>query len=77
MAEQHIATVQKNHQEEIRVGLSDFNGYDLAFVRVWIQIQESGEWVPTKKGITFNSALLPDLIDALTKTLASKQAQEG
>jgi hypothetical protein len=61
-----IATIEKNKLEEIRVGLSDFNGHDLLNIRIWAEPRNGGaERIPTKAGICCNVRLLPELIEAL------------
>lgn len=59
-----IATIEKNTREEIRVSLDDWRGYDLVSVRVFYR-RKAGESLPTKKGITFDVKLLPEIIMAL------------
>ena len=73
---QHIATIRKNSAEEIRVELSEFNGYDLINVRVWAEPRTGGtERIPTKAGIACNVRLLPELIEALHKAEAAARAR--
>ena len=71
-----LATIRKNALEEIRVGLSEFNGHDLLNIRIWTEPRNGGaERIPTKAGICCNVRLLPELIDALQK--AEAQARAG
>ena len=66
-----IATMQKNKLEEIRIELSNFNGYDLINIRVWVEPRDRGsEKIPTKAGIACKVALLPELIVALQRAEA-------
>lgn len=65
-------TIQKNRAEEIRVSREEYMGHDLVTVRVWFKA-ETGDMHPTKKGVAFNAALLPDI----QKALADITAQEG
>jgi hypothetical protein len=71
-----LAVIRKNALEEIRVGLSDFNGHDLLNIRIWAEPRNGGvERIPTKAGICCNVRLLPDLIAALQKAeVAARQA---
>src|SRR5438045_8813986 len=63
------AVLRKNMAEEIRVGLSNFNGHDLLNVRVWAEPRNgTGERIPTKAGIACNVRLLPALTEALQNT---------
>ena len=67
-----IATIEKNKLEEIRVGLSDFNGHDLLNIRIWAEPRNGGaERIPTKAGICCNVRLLPELIEALRQAEAA------
>ncbi len=65
MADQLIASIEKNAREEIRVSLSEFNGYDLANVRVFYRT-DGGDMRPGKAGIAFRVGKLPAIIQALT-----------
>ncbi|WP_299986667.1 transcriptional coactivator p15/PC4 family protein [uncultured Ruegeria sp.] len=64
-------TIQKNTQEEIRISREDFKGHDVVNLRVWY-LAKDGEKHPTKKGVAFSAALLPDIQQAL-----AEMAQEG
>jgi hypothetical protein len=66
-----IAVLRKNTVEEIRVGLDQYGGYDLANVRVWFR--SGDEWRPGKQGIAVRLAMLPKLIAALNDTLAEAE----
>ena len=69
-----IATIKKNASEEIKIEISEYNNHDLFSMRIWAQIGDDKK-VPTKKGITVNIKLLPDLIKALNgEELAARQA---
>lgn len=59
-----VATIEKNSREEIRVSVDDWKGYDLVSLRVFFR-RKDGEPLPTKKGITFDVKLLPEIIRAL------------
>jgi hypothetical protein len=63
-----IAVIRKNAREEIRVELSEFNGYDLVNIRVWVEPRDGGaEYIATRSGIACRIALLPEIIVALQK----------
>ena len=67
-----LAVIRKNALEEIRVGLSEFNGHDLLNIRIWAEPRNGGaERIPTKAGICCNVRLLPDLIAALRQAEAA------
>ena len=64
MPDTTIATIEKNKTEEIRISLSDFNGYDLANLRVWFRADD-GQMRPGKSGLAFRLDKLPAVIEAL------------
>ncbi len=66
-----IASFAKNKRELLKVHVATYRGHRLASVRVWAPGAGDGDMVPTKKGVTFNVALLPDLIEALTRARAA------
>ncbi|MBP2229377.1 hypothetical protein J2847_002676 [Azospirillum agricola] len=68
----HIATIAKNATEEIRVGLTAFNGKPLCDFRIFTEYRATGETGPTKKGVTFAVALLPQIIAALQEAEARR-----
>lgn len=65
--EKHIATIEKNVAEEIRVALTEFKDHQLVDLRVYATNGATGERVPTKKGLTVKPALLAPLIEALQR----------
>ena len=64
MEDQTIATIKKNATEEIQVSLINFKGHDLIGIRVFAET-DKGDKVPTKKGLTCNVKLIPELLAAL------------
>ena len=71
-----LATIRKNALEEIRVGLSEFNGHDLLNIRIWTDPRNGGsERIPTKAGIACRVALLPEIIEALQQAEAEARAR--
>lgn len=66
-----IETIEKNETEIIRVGITEYNGHDLAYFRVFFHSRTAPEddpYLPSKKGLTVSMRLLPQLIAALQKT---------
>jgi len=55
-----ISEIEKNSTEVIRVELSEFKGFDLVGMRVYA-LREGEDPTPTRKGITCNVKLLPEL----------------
>ena len=71
-----LATIRKNALEEIRVGLSEFNGHDLLNIRIWTDPRNGGsERIPTKAGIACRVALLPEIIAALQQAEGEARAR--
>jgi predicted Zn-dependent protease len=66
--QQIVGTIEKNAKEHIRVELTEFNGHDLFAVRVYAETDNG--FVPTKKGVTVNVRLLPELAAAVLKAKA-------
>ena len=60
-----VKTFSKNKFQEIRVGISEFQGNDLIDIRMWTQNQSTGEMVPTPKGVTVNVSIYPELKEAV------------
>ena len=68
--EKIIAEFQKSKIELLRVGLNEFNGHQLATIRVWTT-RPDGDPLPTKKGVTIKVGMLPEIIAALQETEAA------
>jgi hypothetical protein len=62
--DQVIATIAKNADEEIRVSLREYKGHPFIDIRVYWKPPE-GEPGPTKKGVTLNPELFPELKKAM------------
>lgn len=68
--EEEIAAFEKNSMEEVRIKISEWKSQKYLDIRVWTnsRYEKEGESKPTKKGITLNVELLPELLEALKKT---------
>jgi hypothetical protein len=66
MPDRCVATIVKNARETIHIHLGAFNGHELVHVRAWV-MSNNGEPIPTRAGIAFKVALLPDIIAALER----------
>lgn len=69
-----VAAIGKNQRDEVRVVLDTFKGQRLVDVRVFSAFTSSNIVMPTKKGVSLQAGLLPELIEALT--LARDKAEE-
>ncbi len=65
---QHIATIPKNQREEIRIGLSEFMGFNLIDIRVWAH--DGAKHVPSKKGLSVRLERISELMEALKEAEA-------
>lgn len=57
----------KNATEEVRVSLTEFKGHKLIDLRIYFEPEDGGERRPTRKGITVDVGLYPELKRALLK----------
>lgn len=70
-----IATLDKNSSERIQVDLTEYNGRDLASLRVYYRASiEPEEWKPTKKGLSVRIGMLPQVIAALREAEAEARS---
>jgi hypothetical protein len=65
MSELLIASIHKNAREELRIALTEFNGYQLCAMRVFYRPEDGGEMRPGKNGINVRVEQLPTIIEAL------------
>jgi len=62
-----VAAIRKADGAEIRINVSIYKGRRVVDVRVWYQPANRVEYVPTRKGITFDVEKLPELIVSLQR----------
>ncbi len=57
---------RKNHDEEVRVSIREYQGREFIDLRVWVE-RDNGhaEFSPTKKGLTLSCYALPELKKAI------------
>jgi hypothetical protein len=60
-----VKVIEKNKFQEVRVGISEYEGNDLIDMRIWTMPKGGEEKVPTAKGISINVKLFPELKDAV------------
>ena len=60
-----VKAFEKNKFQEIRVGITEYQGNDLIDIRVWTLPQGAQEKVPTAKGVSINVKLYPELKEAV------------
>ena len=57
----------KNSQEIIRIQNKEYKGSDFIDVRVFYE--KDGEYLPTKKGISFNPKIAKDVIEGIMDSI--------
>ena len=57
--------IQKNKNEIIRVETSEFKGNKFIDCRVYYRDENSGKYLPTKKGIAFSHKVAKQVIEAI------------
>lgn len=60
-----VKVFQKNKFQEIRVGVTEYEGNDLIDIRTWTKRPDVEEMVPTSKGVSINVKLYPELKEAV------------
>lgn len=60
-----VKSFSKNKFQEIRVGITEYQGNDLIDIRTWSQAKNSDEMNPTPKGVSINVKLYPELKEAV------------
>jgi hypothetical protein len=61
--------IERNPTERLIIENSEYKGHDLVSLRIYFLSKEE-EWLPTKKGVTFRSDQVDEVLDALTKIKA-------
>lgn len=64
-----IGEIQKNAVDKIVVSNDEFSGHKYTNVRIYVE--NGGEWVPTKKGVT----VPPDKVGQLIQLLQEAQTK--
>lgn len=60
-----ICEIQKSETEIIRISTSEFKGVPYVDVRIFFKDENSGEYRPTKKGLTVRQELLHALAEGI------------
>ena len=58
--------IERSETEKLVIENSQYKGHDLVSLRIYF-LSKEGEWLPTKKGVTFRLDQLDEVIDALNK----------
>ncbi len=57
--------IQRNEREIVRVALNEFSGREFIDIRIFYRDEATGEYKPTKKGVTLSKDLYPELKKAV------------
>ena len=65
--DKQISIIETSKFRDLRVGISEYKGYDMVQVRQWVTPYQGddSERIPTKNGVSFNVRDLPAVIAAL------------
>jgi len=61
-----LGEIERNKTEKIKVETREYKGKDFLSARIFYHA-DSGEWLPTKKGITIKPDQVKELIELLQK----------
>ena len=59
-----IKEIKKNSKEIIRISQSEYKGHSFIDLRIFFE-NEHGEYLPAKKGISFNPAIAKELVEGI------------
>lgn len=65
-----VRVIPKNAAEELRISLTEYNGHSLVDLRTYVEYRTTAKIGPTKKGVTFAVALLPEIVAGLQEAEA-------
>ena len=71
---QAVHSFEKKSVEEVRAALTTPSGRRYLDLRVFFEA-DPGQWLPTKKGITVATELLPELEEAVRRLRAAVDAE--
>lgn len=66
---QILARIKKSERAEIRVVRDTFKNREVIDVRVWFIPEGQTEMVRSRRGVEFDIAKLPDIVEALKQVL--------
>jgi hypothetical protein len=67
--EERIRGIPRGPHEELRISLSEYEGWPYVDLRVWVQYPGVAGWRPTPKGTSIRIREIEDVISALRKVL--------
>jgi hypothetical protein len=67
-----VKVIQKNNNEQVRVGVSEFKGSIYVYVRIYFKNTE-GDYLPTKKGINIPLSKYEQLVEMIKQLSKHKR----
>ena len=67
--------ISKTDKTKILISLDTVNGVEFGQIRIWTKVND--ELIPTKKGVSFGLALLPDIQVALERMRIDGKLKDG
>lgn len=64
-----LTVIEKNSREELRVVWGEFRGQQLLNLRIFTDLPNVDERMPTRKGITLTMDQIPEVISALKEAM--------
>tara|TARA_B100000214_G_scaffold371539_1_gene348117 strand:- start:1147 stop:1383 length:237 start_codon:yes stop_codon:yes gene_type:complete len=64
-----ITQIKKNSNEVYRIYEKEYEGYKFIDVRIYYMDRKTGDWKPTKKGISLMPNNVPDVIEGILKAM--------
>ena len=69
-----VKEIQKNSREIIRISDSEYQGHKFIDCRIFYD--DSGDWKPTKKGISFSHKIAHEVVEAIVETMEESNWNE-
>jgi len=67
MENQIVHSMKRTENEEVRVSIRSFKDKVYLDLRIFFKSAQSGEWIPSKKGLTLSTELISSLREGLEK----------
>tara|TARA_R100001082_G_scaffold21470_3_gene10311 strand:- start:3155 stop:3382 length:228 start_codon:yes stop_codon:yes gene_type:complete len=61
--------IKKNSSEIIRIEPKEYKGNEFIDIRVFFQDKDTGEYRPTKKGISFNPRIAQEVVEGIIESI--------
>lgn len=77
--ERVVYSFEKNAKEQVRATLGEFEGREVASIRVWYDADQNDSdgavvYKPSRKGITLARSKLPQLLEAIQALIEAERA---